>query len=168
MHARRVETEFAAAAKRHALRGGDDGFGRVLDRQIHVLELAHGEMQLVPLLLLRGDKNEHEVCADGKIRGLVGDHHRVEIGIKPFNTLVQHGDQVGADGVHLGVEFAADHAVAKIDQAGAWIALDLAAGFLEGFENDDPGGFFHAFGGAGGEIEASRLAFLRLVERLAA
>ena len=127
---RGVQADFAAAAERHALRRGDDGLRRVLDGKIHVLELLHGHVQFVPLLFLRANEHQHQIGADGKIGGLIGDDHGVEIRIQPLDAFVNHGDQIGADGVHFGVKFAADHAIAEIDQAGAGIALDFAAGIL--------------------------------------
>ena len=74
---RGVQTDFAAAAEGHALRRRDDRLRRVLDGEIDVLELLHGHVQFVPLLLLRADKDEHEVGANGKIGCLIGDDHAV-------------------------------------------------------------------------------------------
>ena len=121
-----VQAHFAAPAKSQSLRRGDDRLWRVFDRQIDILELLDGHVQLIPLLLLSAHQNQHQVRADGKIHGLVGDDHGVEIRLQALQSLVQHGDQVRADGVHLGVKFAADHAVAEIDQAGAGITVDFA------------------------------------------
>ena len=52
---------------------------------------------------------------------------------------MNHGDEVGADGVHLGVKFAAEHAVAEVDQAGAGISLDFLAGIFQRFQKNDAG-----------------------------
>ena len=109
-------------------------------RQLGVLELPHGEVQVVPLLLLRGHQEQHQVRAGGKIHGLIGDHHGVEIGAQARQAFVDHGEDVAADGVHLGVKFAAEHAVAEIDQARAGIFLDLLGALLERFQNDDASG----------------------------
>src|SRR5579883_1085648 len=65
LNAGTVQAKFAAAAEGHALRGDDDGLWRVLNGEVDVLELLHGEMQIVPFLLLRGDEDEHEIGADG-------------------------------------------------------------------------------------------------------
>ena len=51
------------------------------------------------------------------------DHHRIEIRLQPFQSRVQHRDDLAADCVHFRVEFAAQHAVAQIDQARAGIFL---------------------------------------------
>ena len=87
-------------------------------------------MQLIPLLLLSADQQDHEVCSNRKINGLIGNDHRVEISVEALQTLVEHGDQVRSNGVHLGVKLAADDAVAEVDEAGARIAFDLAARIL--------------------------------------
>ena len=79
LDARAVQADFAAAAERQALRRDDDRARRVLEREIGVLEVAHGEVQVVPFLLLRGDQEQQEIGAGGKIHGLVGDDHGVEI-----------------------------------------------------------------------------------------
>ena len=55
---------------------------------------------------------------------------------------MNHGNHVGADGIHLGVKFAADYAVAEIDQAGARVALDFAASVFQILQNDDARGLF--------------------------
>ena len=108
---------------------------------------------------------QHQVRAGGKILALIGDHHGVEIGAQPREALVNHGQQVAADGVHLGVEFAADHAVAQIDQAGAGIFLDFLAALLQRFQNDDAFGLRHGLVGLAGKIEIRCLALRRFVER---
>ena len=48
-------TKSPRAVAREALRRNDDGARRVLKREIGVLEAAHGEVQIVPFLLLDGD-----------------------------------------------------------------------------------------------------------------
>ena len=125
--ARAVQRDFAAAAQRQSLRRDHHRLRRVLDGQRGVLKLPHHQVQVVPFLLLRGHQDQHQVRAGGKIHRLVGDHHGIEIGAQARQALVDHGDQVAADGVHLGVKFAADHAVAQIDQARAGIFLDFFA-----------------------------------------
>ena len=79
---------------------------------------------------------------------------------------MQHGDQVRADGIHLGVKFAAHHAVAEIDQACAGIALDFAARIFERLENDDALWLFDFFRCAAANIENGGRAFLRFVKSL--
>ena len=123
--ARAVQHDFAAAAQGQSLRRDDHGLGRMLDGERGVLELAHHQVQVVPFLFLRGHQDEHQIRAGGKIHGLIGDDHGVEIGAQAREAFVDHGDQVAADGVHLRVKFAADHAVAQINQARAGIFLDF-------------------------------------------
>ena len=162
-----MQADFATAAEGHALGRGHYRLGRVFDREIHVLKLLYGHVQFVPLLLLRSDENEHQICADGKIHRLVSDNHCIKIGLQTLQALVQHGNQIGADGIHLGVKFAADHAIAKVDEACAGIPLDFAAGILQRFENHDPFGLFDFFRRAAGDIENGRGSLLRFVKPLA-
>ncbi len=121
-------------------------------------------MQFVPLLLLGSHQDQHQICADGEIHRLVGDDHGVEICLQSFQALVEHRDQVRTDGVHLGVKFAAHHAVAEIDQARSGIALDFAAGIFQRLENDDAFRLFDFFRCAAANIEKDRGTFFRFVK----
>ena len=56
---------------------------------------------------------------------LVGHDHGVEVGVQALHASLQHAENVFADGVHLGVKFAADHAIAQIDEAGAGRCVQL-------------------------------------------
>src|SRR5713101_5677411 len=80
---------------------------------------------------------------------------------------MQHGDQVRADGVHLGVKLATHNAFAKIDQARTGIALDFATRLLQRFENDDALWLFDFFRYSAADIENGRRTFLRFVKSLA-
>ncbi len=118
---------------RHRPNGADDhGFRRELDGLRHALELADGEVDVVPLFFLHAHEQQHEVGADGKIRGVVGDDEGVEVvaGAAGFQGLNDQADDVGAQRVHLAVELDAGYAIAEIDQRGAGIFLDDAVGFF--------------------------------------
>ena len=132
---RGVQIDFASAAERHSLRRAHDRPRRVLDRHVDALELAHGEMNVVPLAFLRGHQQQHQICAGGKIRRLVADHHGLEFGFQSRDARMQHRDDISADRVHLGVEFAAEHAVAQIDQARARIFLHHPRALLQRFQD---------------------------------
>ena len=157
VNARAVEADFATAAEGQALRGDDNGFGGVLECEIGVLKTADGVVEIVPFLLLRGDEQEQEIGADGKIGRLIGDHERIEIGAQALEAGVDHGGDVVADGIHLGVKFAAEHAVTQIDQAGAGVARDLLRTILQRFEDDDAGrrGNFGLAPATGSKAESS-------------
>ena len=117
--------------------GSDDhGLRGVFDGEIGVLKAAHRVMNVVPFLLLRGDEQKHQVGAHGKIGRLIGDDERIEIGVQALQAGVHHGSDVVADGIHLGVKFAAQNAVTKINQAGTGIACDFIRTLL-----DDSGWF---------------------------
>jgi hypothetical protein len=87
-------------------------------------------VELVPLLFLSCDKNKHEICADGEVHSLIGDNHGVKVRFEALQAFVDHGNEVCANGVHLGVKFAAEDAVAEINQAGAGVALDFFSGIF--------------------------------------
>src|SRR5262249_23598353 len=127
MDPRSVQTDFAAATQRHALWRCNHRFFRVFDGKIDVLELLDGQMKLVPFLLLRSNQHQHQVSAHGKIDRLIGNYHGVEVGFEAFQAFVNHADEIGADGVHLGVELAADDAVAEVDEASAGVAFHFPA-----------------------------------------
>ena len=64
----RVQTDFASAAERHALRRGHHRPRRILDRHVGALELPHRQVNVVPLAFLRGHQQQHQVRARRKIR----------------------------------------------------------------------------------------------------
>ncbi len=165
---RAVQDDFAAAAQRHALRRNDDGARRILQRQVDVLELPHGHVDLVPLLLLRRHEQQHQVGADGKIRRLVGHHHCFKVRPQALDAGVQHGHQVAADGVHLGVKLAAQHAVAQVDEAGAGVALDFLRAIFQRLQIDDARRVGKRLFAARGQIKKRTLAALLLIERFLA
>ena len=96
---------------------------------------------------------------------LIGDHHRIEIGFQPRDARMNHREDVAAERVHFRVEFAADHAVAQINQARARIFLHHGRAFLQRFQNDDSGGLFDRLWRGRRNIEVTRAALLGLVER---
>ena len=89
------------------------------------------ELQLVPLLFLRGQEDEHEVGAGGELLALVADHEGVEVRPPLLDRSLQHGERIGAEGVHLGVELDEPTAVAQVDQAGPGVLLANGARLLE-------------------------------------
>ena len=147
------------------MRRDHDGARSVLDGHIHALKAAHGKMKVVPFLFLRGDEQQQQIGAGGKIRGLVGDDHGVEFRAEALHSGLHHGGDVVADGVHLGVKFAAKHAVAEVDQAGAGIARDFLRAVLQRFEDDDAGRLRQLRVRARGEIERRKLTLGGFVER---
>jgi len=74
-----VERDFTAAAEGESEGRDYYGFRREFDGLRHALELADGEVDVVPLFFLDGHEQEHQVGADGKILGVVGDDEGVEV-----------------------------------------------------------------------------------------
>ena len=75
---RGMQRNFRAAAQAQAERRGHHRLRRELDGLRHPLELADGEVNVVPLFFLHAHEQQHEVGADGKICGVVGDDEGVE------------------------------------------------------------------------------------------
>ena len=69
----------AAAAERHAEGRDHHRLRRKLDRLRHVLELADGQIDFVPLFFLHRHQQHHDVGADGEVGGVVGDDEGVEV-----------------------------------------------------------------------------------------
>ncbi len=130
-----VEGDLGAAAEAHAVGRDDDGARAELDGLGHVLEGADGEVDFVPLLVLDGEEELHEVGADGEVGGVAGDDEGFEVGDLLAGGLEGLGDErddVVAEGVHLGVELDGGYAVADVDDGGSGVFLDDAFGFFDG------------------------------------
>ena len=76
---RGVQRHFAASAKGHAKRCDNHRLGRELDELRHVLELAHHHVHVIPLLILHGHQQQHDVGADGEIRRVIADDEGVKV-----------------------------------------------------------------------------------------
>ena len=74
-----VERDLGAAAEAQAVGRDDDGARAELDGLGHVLEGADGEVDFVPLLVLDGEEELHEVGADGEVGGVAGDDEGFEV-----------------------------------------------------------------------------------------
>ena len=74
-----MQRDFRSAAEAQAERRGHHWFRRELDGLGHALELTDGEVDVVPLFFLHAHEQQHEVGADGKICGVVGDDEGVEV-----------------------------------------------------------------------------------------
>ncbi len=132
-----MQNHLHSAAQRQAKGRGHHGLGRVLQRHVGVLEGAHRPVKVVPFAFLNGHQHQHQVRAHAEIRRLVADHHGVEALVQALQPGVNHLHGVSPNGVHLGMELEADHAVAEVDQACAGILLDfLLAGFERGQQQD--------------------------------
>ena len=125
------EGDFDASSEAHAVGRDDHRAGTELDGLGHVLELLDGHLDLVPLLFLDGEEQLHEVRADGEVGRVAGDDEGGEVGDRLGRRLERLGDEgndVAAQGVHLGVQLDGGDAVAKIDQRGSGVLLDHAVG----------------------------------------
>ena len=73
-----------------------------------------------------GHDEQRQVGADREVGPLVRHHEPHPSVSARLHGLVDHGQHVAADGVHLGVELEAEDAVAQVDDRGAGVPLHLA------------------------------------------
>ena len=74
-------------------------------------------VNLVPIAFLNRGQDQHQVGAHGEVRRLIADHHGIEVFTERLQSGVNHLYGVAANGVHFGMKFQAQHAVAQVDQA---------------------------------------------------
>jgi len=150
-----MKGDLRAAPEAHAEGRDDHGLKRELDGLGHVLELADGHVDLVPLLFLNAHEQHHDVGADGEVGGVVGDDEGVEViaSAAGLEGLGDEGDDVATERVHLGVELDAADAVAEVDERGARVLLDHSVGFLGDGDGPDSGGNFLRLVVGGGDVE---------------
>ena len=99
---------------------------------------------------------------------MIGDYERIEIAVQALQAGLDHAGDVVADGVHLGVKFAAQNSVTEINEAGPGIVGDFFRTLFEGFEDDDARRFGNFSVLVGSGIKGRDFAGRRFVERLAA
>ena len=73
LHAVAVEGNLTTAAKRETRRGDDDRDFRVPQSHCGLLKLPNDEVDVVPVLLLRFEEQQHEIRASGEVRRIVSD-----------------------------------------------------------------------------------------------
>src|ERR1019366_6487694 len=127
-----VQRDFATAAERESEGRAHHRLRRKFYGLRHALKLTDGEVHVVPLFLLDRHEQQHHVGADGKIRRVVGDDESVEAIARSarLQRLENQRDNVGAEGVHFGVELDAAHAFAQVNQRGTGIFLYHVVGLL--------------------------------------
>src|SRR5262249_54484288 len=125
-----MERNLAPTSQTHSKGRDDHGFFCVFDRLICLLEITYHRINLLPVLLLRLQKNQHEIGSDGEILSLVSDDQSEKALVTHPESLMNHLNGICADAVHLRVKFHAHHSVTKINQAGPGIPLDDLLTFL--------------------------------------
>ena len=131
VHRRRVQADLAAAAERQPVRRRDDRHLRVLHRHHRLLEGLHHERDLVVRPLGDRHRQQHQVRAGRERLALVRDDEPAALRLGAAERPVHHREHVVPDGVHLGVELEAEHAVAEVEHGRARVPLHHRAGLLE-------------------------------------
>ncbi len=136
---RPVHGDLAAAAQGHARGSGHDGLRAELHAHVGLLEVVDQLLEDVPVALLNPHEHLEDVGAHGEVGRLVAHDETREVLLRDVAGQEQHGDDVLVDGVHLGVELEAGHAVAHVDEARAGVLADDLLALLEGRQDDDLG-----------------------------
>src|SRR5207302_1227920 len=99
-------------------------------------------------------EQQHEVGADGKISGVVGDDKGVEVISRSarFQGLTNKTDDVAAERVHFAVELDAADAVAEIDERCTGIFLHHAVGLLCDGDRPHAGGDLNGLQGLSSKV----------------
>ena len=117
LHAVRVQDDLAAPANCQTGGRDNDRHVRVAQRHRGLLEGTDHQIDLVPILFLCFEQDEHQVCAGGEVNAVVAHDQRREVLRRFADAFLQHLDRVAADRVHLRMELDRQHAVAEIDEA---------------------------------------------------
>ncbi|EKD34620.1 MAG: hypothetical protein ACD_75C02258G0002 [uncultured bacterium] len=131
-----METELGSAAKRHAKGCGHYRDFGVFDRHGRLLEGLDHHGDVIIGAFGQGHGHHHEIGADREVDALVGDDQAHAFLFRPLDRLMGHGQDVAADGVHLGMELEAEDAVAKVNDRAVGILLHHLAGLLEDLETN--------------------------------
>ena len=118
MPRRRVQRNLDAAAQAHAIRRHHHWSRTQLDRLRHVLERAHGQLNLLPLAILHRQQKLHQVRANRKICPLAGDDESLKVRnllARRLQCLHNQRDDIVAQRIHLGVQFNRRHPIPQVD-----------------------------------------------------
>ena len=128
-HRLTAQHHLGAAAQRQAERRRDDRHAGVAGAQEGVLEVDDHLVDDLDVLLAERHQQAEQVRARAeRIGAVVTDDQPDAVALGSVDGLRHHGDDVGIDRVHLGVELEAEDAVAEVENRRAAVALHLATG----------------------------------------
>src|SRR5688572_15235347 len=136
-----VHRDLAAAAERQAIRRRYDWLRRISKAHDRLLQSSDHHVDVIPLLLLRGEQEHHQVGTGRKIATLIADDESFEILIYFVDRKVHHLNSVTADRVHLRMKLETRDTIPEIEQGSSGIRFDDAGPLFYGLENDDSGRF---------------------------
>ena len=127
-----VHGDFAAAAQRQPGRRGHHRLVEVAHPHVQILKRLHRGFQLLPHALLSGQHHREQVGARAEVVGVAADDNAFVLArIYQIKRLVEHVENVLVQGVHLGVKFHINHAVAQVNDSRARVFVNhLARGLL--------------------------------------
>ncbi len=123
-HARAVHRDLTAAAQRQPGRSDHDRLRGVAHAHVQVLQFPDRLIEHIPHALLRADHHHEQVRAGAEVLRFVADHQPIEIGLEAVQRFDGHVHDIIIEGIHLGVEFQAGHAIAHIMEGRACVLRD--------------------------------------------
>src|SRR5271157_43315 len=102
---------FTASTQCPTGRSCDNRNGAVLEQLVSLLEAVNCCLYHLPLACLSTHENQHEVSACREVRCFIVNNHSAELLPTLFNGVAQHFNDTLVDGVHLGMELEASHAI---------------------------------------------------------
>ena len=112
--------------------------------------------------------HEGQISAGGKraghAAGLVADDKAHAVGIHVIRAFAHELNDLAVEGVHLGVKFAAEHAVADVHQGCGFAGFDDLARSFQGCQGDDILADLDVLVGSGGKIIILDLAGFGFIE----
>ncbi len=137
------QRDLGSTAEHSSKRRRHHGLGGEAKRLQQILELLGPLLdQPKPARLHRADK-QAEISANTKIRSLVSHHQSAPlIAFQQLKRGVAQLDDLRIDGIRFGMEFEAQHAVAKIEQARRFITLKLALAAMQFLKQNSSGRSF--------------------------
>ncbi len=113
---RGVQDDLAAATQSLTRGSSNNGNGTVLEHKLSLLKFVKCVLQQFPFARLSCHKHQHDVGACGKDCGIIVNDNGTELLLACLNSVTHHFDDALVDGVHLGMELDAGHAITEVDQ----------------------------------------------------
>ena len=123
-YTRAMHGDLATPAQGKPGRRNHNGFRRVAHPHVQVLQFTNGSVEHLPHALLRAHDHHEEVCAGAEVLGFAADNKSVEICFEAVKRLDSHVHDIFIEGVHLGMEFEAGHAVTQVTDGRAHVLRD--------------------------------------------
>ena len=127
----RAHGDFAATAQCQLIGCRHHGFGGSAHGHNRALQAADRAVQLLPLARLRQHADQEKIGPGAEVAALVANHQSRGVTVQTVDGRVHDLGDLHVEGVHFGVEFEEQHAVAHLHQRGTVVLFHHAAETLE-------------------------------------